>query len=234
MSMHAKTLGIALIALCPLAAFAQEAPQDPVAEYEALLRDIRGLEAYNALLERQIASQLADVEDFRIAIEGVPDLERQLPPLLITMVDGLDAFVERDVPFRTGERRDRIAGLYALIEDPDLNDVVKLRRILEAWAIEVEYGGGFQTYQEDQDQLPAGFPAELTNRTVDFIAVGRVGLLFQTSDEEAVTGAWDYRNNAWVILGSEHRNPVRQALRMARNQIAPELVLLPTIPPQTD
>jgi hypothetical protein len=111
---------------------------------------------------------------------------------------------------------------------------VKLRRVLEAWSIEVEYGGAFQTYEEENEQLPPGFPAELTNRTVAFIAVGRVGLLFQTIDDEAISGAWDHRSRSWVILDNEYRNAVGQALRMARNQIAPELVLLPTMPPQPE
>ena len=52
------------------------------------------------------------------------------------------------------------------------------------------------------------------------------------ADDEALTGAWDHAAGEWVELGSEHRNPIRQAIRMARNQIAPDLLLLPTIPPE--
>ena len=44
MSMYAKKLGIALVALFPLIAAAQNGAQDPVAEYENLLREIRGLQ----------------------------------------------------------------------------------------------------------------------------------------------------------------------------------------------
>jgi len=221
MKMDLKKLGIFLISLGPAVSLAQ----DPVAEYEALLREIHGLEQYNALLQRQIQTQQADVADLQAAIGQVPELERQLPPLLISMVDGLDEFVELDLPFLQEERAERIANLYNLIEDPDATDPQKLRRVLEAWSIEVEFGNAFQTEQGE-------VTIDGVERAVDFVIMGRIGLLFQTSDDEAVTGAWDHENKQWLILGTEHRNPVRQAIRMARNQIAPDLLLLPVVAPQ--
>lgn len=218
MRMDRIKLGIMLIALGPAAALAQ----DPVEEYETLLRETRGLEARNALVERQIEMQRRNLANLQTAIAGVPDLENQLPPLLITMVDGLDRFVELDLPFLVDERAERIANLYLLIED-DVSDATKLRRVLEAWAIEVEYGNAFHTEQGMVN-------IDGTARNADFVILGRIGLLFQTQDDEAITGAWDHEAQDWVILGSEHRNPVRQAIRMARNQIAPDLTLLP-VPP---
>jgi hypothetical protein len=223
--MDLKKLGIARLALCPVAGFTQNAGTDPAAEYETLLRDIRGLEAYNALLERQIARQAEDLQNLQEAITRVPELERQLPPLLISMVDGLEEFVELDLPFLHEEHADRISNLYLVIENPDVADAQKLRRILEAWSIEVEYGSSFQTET-------GAVSIDGSERAVDFVIMGRVGLLFQTSDDEALTGAWDHENQQWVMLGGEHRNPVRQAIRMGRNQVAPDLLLLPVKAPQ--
>ena len=225
MRMDVKKLGIALIVLAPIAIFAQEDASEPAEEYANLLRETRGLELYNALRERQILTQEQDIENLQIAIGGVQDLALQLPPLLIAMVNGLDEFVELDVPFLTEEREDRIAGLYLLIENPDIPDAQKLRRVLEAWSIEVEYGSAFHT--ETGEVTIDG-----VERNVAFVILGRVGLLFQTSDDDAITGAWDQANGQWLLLGSEHRNPIRQTIRMARSQVAPDLVLLPTVPPQ--
>ena len=221
--MDARKFGVALLALCPVAALAQE----PVEEYADLLREIRVLEQYNELRERQIEQQQEAVVRLQTAFEAVPDLELQLPPLLIRMVDDLRAWVELDFPLLVERRTDTVNNLYAMIEDASINDIAKLRRILEAWSIEVEYGREFQTFP---GKMPIGNP----DRDVDFVAIGRVGLLYQTQDDEGLAGAWDSRTNSWVELGTEHRNAVRQAIRMARNQIAPELVLLPTIPPQPD
>lgn len=221
--MQLKKLGIALIALFPVAIFAQNGG-DPADQYAEVLRDIQGLERYNALLERQIEGQQRDLQDLQNSIIGVPELERELPPLLIKMVDGLDAFVELDIPFLTSEREDRINNLYLMIEDSAVPDAQKLRRILEAWLIEVEYGSAFHT--EQGEVLIDG-----AERAVDYVILGRVGLLAQTADDEAITLAWDHENEQWIDLGSTHRNAVRQAIRMARSQIAPDLMLLPMVPP---
>ena len=222
--MDFRKQGIALIALLPVMAFAQDA-DDPVARYETLLREIRGLEQYNALLERQIAMQEENIVALRADMEQIPDLERQLPPLLITIVDGLEEFVERDLPFFTEERQNRINDLYNLIEDPRGNPAQQLRRILEAWQVEVTYGTEF-LYDSGQITIDGA------DRNVDFIILGRIGLIFQTADDERVTGIWDHANGQWLVLGNEHRNSVRQAIQMARNQVAPDLVLLPTLAPE--
>jgi hypothetical protein len=113
------------------------------------------------------------------------------------------------------------------MERADVSDAEKFRRVLEAWQIENEYGTSFSTYV-GQLQIDG------TAREVDFFQLGRVALLYQTTDEEAMTGVWDVETNSWIALGSEHRNSVRQALRMARDQIAPEMVLLPIPPPEAE
>lgn len=235
MRMHVKKFGVALLGLFPLLTLAQdeeppvqeEAAAPTVEEYESLLRETSGLRRYNGLRERQIGMQERDLQNLQNAIGEVPDLRLQLPPLLINMVDGLREFIDLDLPFLTEEREDRLANLYLLIEDPNTPEAQKLRRILEAWSIEVEYGNAFQT--ETGEVMIEGVP-----RAVDFVILGRVGLLYQTSDDDALTGAWDHEAGDWVSLGSEHRNPVRQAIRMARNQIAPDLLLLPVPPPSNE
>jgi hypothetical protein len=196
-----------------------------VAQYEQLLKETEGLQVYNELVQRQIEAQQQEIQSYQDSLALVPELERQLPPLLIRMVDGLADFVERDIPFLREERMERVAELQLLVERSDVTDAEKLRRILEAWQIETEYGGSYTTYRGRQ-------PINGEDRQVDYLQVGRVGFYYQTTDDDALTGAWDVRNGGWIELGSEYRNSVGQALRMALNQIAPELVLLPVPPPE--
>ncbi len=201
----------------------RQAAADNFAEYQALLREIAGLEVYNQLLERQLATQQQVIQELQAAIEGVPDLERQLPPLLMRMTDALAQFIELDLPFEQEERQASLRRLQEIVASADVTDAEKFRRVLEAWEIENEYGNSFGAYQ---GQLEIdGAPRE-----VDFLRIGRLTLLYQTPDLE-YTGAWDHRSRQWVELPSSQRNSVREALRMARNQIAPAMVLLPVPPP---
>jgi hypothetical protein len=201
------------------------AQDDRVAEFGQVLTTTEGLVVYNGLVERQIQTQAQELEELRAAINEVPDLERQIPPLLVRMVDGLADFIALDLPFLAEERAERLAELQLGVERADISDAEKFRRVLEAWEIENEYG-----------RTPSSYVGQLeiegNTREVDFLRVGRIALLYQTTDEAGLTGAWDPRINDWVPLGSQHRNSVRQALRMTKNQIAPELMLIPVWPPE--
>ena len=62
--------------------------------------------------------------------------------------------------------------------------------------------------------------------------VGRIGLYFQ-SDDTNITGWYNPQAGAFELLGSDHRNEIRKGIRIARQLIAPELILIP-LPGPTD
>jgi hypothetical protein len=64
-----------------------------------------------------------------------------------------------------------------------------------------------------------------STRDYNILRIGRVGLYFQ-SDDTQITGRWDMEFDEWV-LDDGARNEVRKGLRMARQLIAPELILVP-------
>ena len=64
------------------------------------------------------------------------------------------------------------------------------------------------------------------------LRIGRVGLYFQ-SDDTSVTGWYNAELGAFEELGNEHRNEVRKGIRVARQLIAPELILLPVPAPKS-
>ena len=204
---------------------AQASGDAGLAEYDRLLKENTGLVVYNGLLERQIQTQAQELQELRAAIGQVPELERQIPPLLIRMVEGLEQFVALDIPFLQDERIDSLAKLQLMLENANISNAEKFRRVLEAWQIENEYGRGYSAYI-GQLEIDGAM------REVDFLRVGRIALLYQTADDEASTGVWNSNDRAWVPLGSQHRNSVRQAVQMARSQVAPNLVLLPMLPAQ--
>jgi hypothetical protein len=216
--MQKITQGISIFAFIA-ASSAALAQTDPVAEYDEVLRQTAGLEAYNALIERQIATQERQLAELQAAIGEVPELERQIPALVERMVDGLEQFVELDLPFNEQERSQRVTQMRNIAESASINDAEKLRRVLEAWQIENEYGREISAYSGSLD-------INGTMRDVSFLQIGRIALLYQTQDQEDI-GIWDTDTNSFVPLGTEHRNSIRQALRMAQNAVAPDLVLIP-------
>ena len=198
--------------------------RDTVEEYRAVMKEVDGLIVYNTLLDRQIADQEQELSNLATSINSVTDIERQILPLLTRMIDGLDRFVALDVPFLAEERRERVVGLRDLLGRADVTAAEKFRVVMEAWQIENDYGRTIFAYT---GELEIGG----TNREVDFLQVGRVSLVYQTPDG-VNSGVWDQNNRQWVVLGSEYRNSIRQGLRLARNQIGPDLLLLPIAAPE--
>jgi hypothetical protein len=140
-------------------------------------------------------------------------------PLMLAMVDAIETFVDRDVPFLLDERRDRVGRLRELMDRADVTNAEKYRRIMEAYQIENDFGRTIEAYR---GSLEGG--AE--TRTVNFLRIGRVTLLYQTLDGTEV-GAWNKDNAAWEVLDGSYRPAVRQGLRIARKQAAPDLLRLP-------
>jgi hypothetical protein len=187
--------------------------------YHDALQQTDALRIYNRQLANLIGSQGEEVASLREQIDRVELVGRQITPLMLKMVDALDEFVELDTPFLLEERRARIANLHELQARADVSEAEKFRRILEAYQIENDYGRTIEAYE---DSLELG--AE--TRTVQFLRLGRVALYYQGLDG-ADAGAWDRDSRAWVELDDEFRAPIRDGLRIARKQTAPDLLRLP-------
>jgi hypothetical protein len=64
--------------------------------------------------------------------------------------------------------------------------------------------------------------------TVNFLRVGRIALVYQSLDESE-GGVWNQELRRWELLDSSFRSAIRQGLRIARKQAAPDLILLPLL-----
>ena len=62
--------------------------------------------------------------------------------------------------------------------------------------------------------------------SVDFLRLGRVGLYFQRFDGSE-TGQWDKETEQWHVLSDDYRLAIRNGLRIARKETAPDLLILP-------
>ncbi len=188
------------------------------AEYRSALQQIESLRVYNRQISGLIASQEAEVFSLRDQLDNIALVGRQVTPLMLEMIDALASFVELDVPFLLRERTERVEGLRELMDRADVTDAERYRVIIEAYQLENEYGRTIEAYKAELEDGGR-------SRTVDFLRIGRVVLLYQTLDGSE-TGSWDQRQSSW-ISASDFQSSVRQGLRIARKQAAPDLLRLP-------
>ena len=101
-----------------------------------VLKEIEGLQVYNRQLERQIAVQEREMTELAASIDRVTEVERQVMPLMLRMIEGLDQFVELDIPFRIEERRERVERLRTIMDRADVAVSEKFSQVLGAYQIE--------------------------------------------------------------------------------------------------
>ncbi|MDP4916882.1 MAG: DUF3450 domain-containing protein [Haliea sp.] len=199
--------------------------RDLLTDYKSVMKQVDGLKVYNARLQRQIDSQMARIADIEESINEVTVIQRQMTPLVIRMIDGLEQFVELDVPFNLEERRERIAFLRGNVDRSDLTVAEKFRQVLEAYNIELQYGRGFDSYSDAID-------INGVTRDVDFLRIGRLALVYQTTDGTE-SGVWNNETRSWEPLDSgDYANSIRKGVRIAKRQATIELLNMPVAAPE--
>jgi predicted RNase H-like nuclease (RuvC/YqgF family) len=187
-------------------------------QYRAINKEIDGLKVYNRLMRAQVEGQQATLEDISLSMDQVDVINRQVFPLMERMIDGLEQSISLDIPFLMEERTKRIEDLKTIMERSDVTVAEKFRKVMEAYQIENDYGTSSEYYTES-------LTIDGATRSFNILRIGRIGLYFQ-SDDTKITGMWNNEDRTWVIDNSA-RNEVRKGLRMARQLIAPELIIIP-------
>jgi vacuolar-type H+-ATPase subunit I/STV1 len=190
-----------------------------LSEYKTVLKEVEGLKVYNRQLEKQISNQEEEMSQLAVSIDEVTVIERQITPLMLRMIDGLEQFVELDVPFLIGERRARIERLRETMDRADVLVSEKFSQVFRAFQIENDYGRTMETYSSSIEI--AG-----VDRNVDILKVGRIALVYQTPDGEE-TGVYNVEEGKFVSVDESFNSSVRQGIRMARQQASIEMLSLP-------
>jgi hypothetical protein len=191
-------------------------------QYRAINKEIDGLKVYNRLMAAQVNGQEATLEDISLSMDQIDVINRQIFPLMERMIDGLEQSVNLDVPFLMEERTDRVNNLKDIMERSDVSVAEKFRKVMEAYQIENEYGSSSETYTQT-------LTLDGETRSYNILRVGRVGLYFQ-SDDSKITGRWDNDQRQWVMDDSA-RSEIRKGIRIAKQLIAPELIVIPVVAP---
>jgi hypothetical protein len=196
-----------------------EQVQSKLQQFNTVTKELDGLTVYNQQMRAQLDNQLAEISQLAKSMEEVSVIERQISPLMARMISTLENFVKLDVPFLSQERSKRINDLNDMMVRADISVSEKFRRVLEAYQVEVDYGRTIEAY--------SGLLAvEGQEMDVDFLRVGRVSFIYQTRDGSQL-GQWHQQSGQWKVLSQDYRLGVNKALRIARKQLAPDLIMVP-------
>ncbi|MEE4294918.1 MAG: DUF3450 domain-containing protein [Xanthomonadales bacterium] len=194
-------------------------------DYNTVAKVVDGLVTYNALLQRQIDNQEQEMAALEESIKNVALIERQIIPMMTRMLDSLEVFIDLDTPFLVEERHERLERLRGMMERSDVSAAEKFRRVVEAFQIENDYGRTIEAYKHTV--MVDGKEVE-----ADFLRVGRISLAYQTVGG-GTTGAWDKEAGQFVKLDdAEFKNQVSHGLKVARKQVAPDLLVVPVFAPE--
>lgn len=199
--------------------------RDAEREYRAVMKEVDGLNVYIEQLNKQLSSQEQELKEIADSIRQVTLIERQITPLMLKMIDALEQFIAADLPFQKGLRESRVASLKDLMGRSDVTVAEKYRKVLDAYQTEMDYGRTIKTYR-------ASINVDGKEKEVDFLRVGRIALMYQTLDSEQL-GVWDSESLQFTELDSSYRSKLAHALRIAREQAAPDLIKIPVAAPVT-
>jgi hypothetical protein len=197
--------------------------QKLLSEYRKALADAEGHSSYADQLEIQIRSQDEEIEAANQQLQEIETTSREVMPLMQRMLETLEQFVALDVPFLAEERARRVATLQDMMTRADVTISEKYRRIVEAYQVEMDYGRTIEAYEGELGEGEDG-------RTVQFLRVGRVALLYQTLDGKQ-TGYWDAGKKGWVV-DDAYQHGFKEGIAVARKTRAPEMLIVPVPAPQ--
>ncbi|MEX2366279.1 MAG: DUF3450 domain-containing protein [Pseudohongiellaceae bacterium] len=196
-----------------------------IADYQEVSKVVDNLRVYNAGYRRTIAEQERVIAQYEQSIAEAAELQRQIPPLMERMQVALEQFIELDMPFQLETRRARLAQIRDTFDDSSVNIAEKFRLVLTAYQIENNYGRTIDAYTDTLE-------LNGVERDVDMLQVGRIALLYQTSDLTD-TGMWDKDAQQWVSLGNAYTRNVRTAIRMAQDLVTQDMIELPIPAPES-
>ncbi len=194
-----------------------------LSEYRRALAEAESFTTYADQLAVQIDSQTEEMVEVQRQLQEVETTSREVTPLMQRMLDTLEQFVVLDVPFLLDERRRRVATLKEMMTRADVSMSEKYRRILEAYQVELDYGRTIEAYDGKLDDSHDA-------RTVQFLRVGRVSLLYQTLDGRE-TGFWNSEKKGWSV-DNDYRHGFKEGIAVAKKLRAPEMLIVPVAAPK--
>ena len=188
-------------------------------DYKDTIKEYENLKLYNDQLQRIINSQEEEIISILNQIDELDNININLIPIMLKMIDALDKFVSLDIPFLKSERTERVSNLKSIMDRGDISTSEKFRKVTEAYQIESDYGRTIEAYRSE-----VNFEGETFN--ADFLRVGRVSLAFVTSNGDKA-GYWNKSSSSWEESSASVKRSTIEGLKIALKQAPPTLITIP-------
>lgn len=189
------------------------------ARYRQLKVDVEYLEERVDREQAGVEALEAKVAEFERRLVEAERLNDSLEDTLAVMTSQLAEAVGNDLPFQGAEREGRLNMIRRELADPDTPPAEKLRRVLEAYQIEAQYGG---TVEIAADRITV----DGNEISADILRIGRLVLFWRTPDGSRY-GTWDPGDGAWKDLPRNQHRAISQAMDMAARMRPVAVVGLP-------
>ncbi len=190
-----------------------------LADYQSTSKEYDSLKLYNDQVQKIINSQIEEIENILIKIDELDQTNQRIVPFMLRMIDGLENFIQLDIPFLIDERTDRLNNLKVTMDRGDVSTSEKFRLIVEAYKTELEYGRTIEAYRDN-------IIIDDVETSADFLRVGRIALTYLTVDGSK-GGYWDTNSQTWEKASSSIKRSTEDALKVASKQAPPALIKIP-------
>lgn len=198
-------------------------------EYQDIMQRNDYQQYYQFQLEQLAQEQQTEIANLEQQLKELAYLELTLMPLMQSMLVALEEFVAVDLPFKQQERLAGVQQLRQRVSSSSLSLPEKYRLLMEVWQIEYDYGRSIETWRGTINQTD-GEQAEGEPLAVNFFRLGRVALYYQTPDG-AQSAKWDQHTKSWQPLATTFNRQIQQAIQVAAERVAPDLLALPLLTP---
>ncbi|MGB6228973.1 MAG: DUF3450 domain-containing protein [Litorimonas sp.] len=197
---------------------ADDAAGSAVREYRAVLQQLDNTRLFVAQQQIFLDSQSSEINSVRNQLGTVEQIKQGMSPMMLRMTVELEDSIRADVPFRLNERLARVNRVQTALSNPSVSPAEQYRQVLNAYSIEATYGYSTESYQ--------GVHPEEPGNVVDFIRFGRTSFMF-LDGRDGSAKRYDNASRSWVPLDGVDLQQLRQTIRVAREQAAPEVIYAP-------
>ncbi len=158
------------------------------------------------------------MKSFDEQIVEIDMTQQRIMPLMAEMIKSLNTFVVQDIAFLPEVRKNKAESLEKLLARSDLSVSQKYRYLIEAYEIEMDYGRTIESYEGKLDD----------GQNVVFLRIGRTALYYLSHNKEHA-GIYNTSSSKFEPLEKKYLKQIETGIKIARKQLAPQLLKLPVV-----